>query len=108
MRLARLGRDLLAVRSPMTAEALQPGQLLALGDGTRASVLCARGGIHVASVLPKELAGAAAALPEGTDATMLPGEVLSAPLGGGGALGGRIVDYLGRPLDGGAPPVAST
>ena len=102
MRLARLGRDLVALRSRTAAEVLQPGQLLSIGQDARAAVLCARGGTFLAYLLPEQPGGALPSVPEGATVAPLTGELLRAPFGSSRALGGRVVDCFGGALDGGA------
>jgi F0F1-type ATP synthase alpha subunit len=107
MKLLRLGSDLVAMRSPV--ERLRPGQLLRLGDnGGRAAVLCARGGTLVASVLPSQPGVAhGVEISDGMEASVVHGEMARAPLGDTNTLGGRVIDFFGHPLDGGAPLLPS-
>ena len=99
LRLSRLGRGLIALRSPVAIDKVRAGQLLRVGETGSAAVLCSRGGTLVASVLP----GGEAL---GSEASMMAGQVLHGRLGSGALLGGRVIDYLGNELDGGAPASA--
>lgn len=99
MRVAlRLSRDLIALRAP--ADKLPAGQLLRVGESNTAAVLCARGGVLLASVLPEQRSAMPARISADAEASLLHGQVLSAPLGGGSLLGGRIIDCFGNVLDG--------
>ena len=97
--------SLLALRSPFVSEALQPGQVLAVGGSVeRAVVLCVRSGTLIASVLART-GQKALALPKNAEATPLLGKLLHAPLGCAG-LGGRAADCMGNALDGGVAPTS--
>ena len=66
LRLSRLGRGLIALRSPVAIDKVRAGQLLRVGETGSAAVLCSRGGTLVASVLPGGEAGVLAARGVGT------------------------------------------
>lgn len=105
MRLTRLSHDLIAMKSPLALDKLKLGQLMRVGEsGHRAAVLCSRGGIMLAALTPDINESM---LPDGAEASLIPGELLRAPLGGGGSpMGGRVVDCFGNALDGCGPTQA--
>ena len=96
-----LHRGLLAVRLKLgvSSTSLVAGNVLRLDDGQRAAVLCWRSGLCFAA-LPAPAASAVV----GSEVVYERGE--SIMLGTGAALGGRVIDCHGIPLDRLPPPVA--
>ena len=92
-----VGRGMLAMRPSVgvSSSSLVAGQTLRLADGQKAAVLCWRGGLCFAALPPgAELAGEC-------EVTHEPGKAFALPVGD--TLGGRVIDCLGSPLDGGPP-----
>ena len=91
---ARLDDGLLALRPSMgvSSASVKPGALLSLGDTARAAILCWRSGLAITAPLTSTPPPAA-----GAELELLGGEALS--LRASAALGGRVVDALGAPLD---------
>ena len=91
---ARLDDGLLALRPSMgvSSASVKPGALLSLGDTARAAILCWRSGLAITAPLTSTPPP-----PAGAELELLGGEALS--LRASAALGGRVVDALGAPLD---------
>ena len=92
-----VGRGMLAMRPSVgvSSSSLVAGHTLRLADGQKAAVLCWRGGLCFAALPPgAELAGEC-------EVTHDPGKAFELPVGD--TLGGRVIDCLGSPLDGGPP-----
>ena len=90
-----VGRGMLAMRPNVgvSSSSLVAGHTLRLDNGQKAAVLCWRGGLCFAALPPgAELAGEC-------DVTHEPGKAFALPAGD--TLGGRIIDCLGSPMDGG-------
>ncbi len=104
----RLGGGLVAVRPAGAAlgDLLRPGRLLAIGEEARAAVMCARGGLFLAALLPSSPGAPPPPVSEGAEASVMLDEALHVPIGGS-PLGARILDHLGHPLDGGVPLTAA-
>ena len=91
---ARLDDGLLALRPSMgvSSASVKPGALLSLGDTARAAILCWRSGLAITAPLTSTPPP-----PPGAELELLGGEALS--LRASAALGGRVIDALGAPLD---------
>jgi len=98
---SRISESLVAIKPSGLAvgDLLRPGRLLTIGEEARAAVLCSRGGLFFAALLPGTPGAAPARVEDGAEAEVLLRETLQVPVGG--PAGGRILDGLGHPLDGG-------